>query len=187
MEIGYPALTVAHCMFGIGRILGSLVGWKTRWLLAAAILVAGGVALQGMGNWKEGGQDIVPTSTEIVRNSLQEGWNNGPSASEQVVAKGSFLGGMAIRVGISFIVAMIAASFLKTAFKIGMSFIALVSAVVWYLDYQGYINGWSQYTHLVQEGSSQAMVQIKAVGLLLKDHLPSAGAATIGFALGLKR
>lgn len=173
-------------MLGIGKVIGGLFGVKMRWIVTAGVIVMAGMGWRGIRDYSRPDQGITPAS-QVSSIALNANWQSDPGVGQEMISNGDWWSQKMIQMGISFIVAMVAAAILRTAFKTGVALITVVGAVVWWLDYQGYVHVWSQFNQTVKDGSLQAMTQIQAVGLLLKEHLPSTGASVIGFALGLRR
>jgi len=172
-------------MIGLREIFGVFTGTKQHLLIAAGALVLGGMVWNGGGaGWLTGSKK----SEKAMGDSLRADWTEGSPR------RGAWFGGKAdwgdgaVRLGLSFIAAMIFGSILRVAVRTAISLLLLGGLVIWVLQSRGMVDPfWENYYGSVSESRNWLMTQVGMVGQLLQAHLPSASAALIGFGFGLKR
>lgn len=166
----------------LGEVIAGFSGFKGRMLLTAGLIVLGGMTWNGVsGYYKSGGVPIAD------RPASRGDWANGPTAANRVVWKGDKVSGAVIGVGLSFMIAMIAASVLRAAFKTGISLLLLSAVALWFLDSRGYVSLWDEYLATAREGGNWLTGHVGAILAFLKSNVPSSTAALIGFGFGLRR
>lgn len=166
----------------LGEVIAGFSGFKGRMLLTAGLIVLAGMAWNGAsGFFRSGG---VPIND---RQGTRADWANGPTTVDKVVLKGDKVSGSMIGIGLSFMVAMIAASMLRAAFKTGITLLVLSAIALWFLDSRGYVNLWDEYLATAKEGGNWLTGHVGASLAFLKSNVPSTTAALIGFGFGLRR
>lgn len=171
-------------MAGLGEIIGGFSGFKGRLLLFAGVVVLAGMAWGGVREFARSGEAVTPAKQH---GEARTDWMQGPSFGEGLLWKSDLWSRAAVRIGLSFIVAMLAGSILRAAFKTGLTLIVLAGIAVWFLEYRGYVRLWDEYYQTVQEGSTWLAARTEVIGQFLKAHLPSTGAAMVGFGFGLRK
>lgn len=167
----------------LGEINAGFSGFKGRMLLFAGVLVLGGMTWNGAsGFYKSGGLPIRSGASAGAQD-----WKSGPSALSGVFGKGDKVSGPLIGIGLSFMIAMIAASVLRAAFKTGLSILVIAGVALWFLDSRGYVDWWDGYVATAKAGSGWLTGHFAALREMMLTHLPSATAALIGFGFGLRR
>ncbi len=181
-SVGYAT---ASQMLGVGEILGGFSGFKGRLLLSVGAVVLAGMAWSGGRRIFQEADAAPPPGPSQAE--MDPDWNSPPLWKETVLRRADRWGEGAVGVGASFILAMLAASILRAAFKTGLVLALLGVAIVWILESRGYVSLWQEYTHTVQEGGT--WMAMRAGGLLafLQQHLPSSLAAAVGFGFGLRK
>lgn len=172
-------------MAGIHEILGGFSGAKGRLLFYAAIIVLCGAV------WNVG-RDFLENEnrgfgTRSGPKTAKTGWVENSATKIGLLKKGDRWGDAAVRLGLSFGFAMIAASILRHAFKFGVMILVVAGAVLWLLKTQGVVNLWDNYYGTVKGGGDWLGHHLVAIRDFLAAHLPSAGAALVGFGFGLRR
>ncbi len=166
-------------MIGLGEIIGGFTGTKLRLILVAGSLVLGGLV------WNGGTAVLKP---EALRDSLRANWQDGSPLKDELVRKGNRWGDTAVRLGLSFIAAVIFGSLLRVAVKTAITLVLVGGVVLWVLQSQGVIDPiWNDYYGTVSESKGWLMNQVSVVSQFLQTNLPSASAALIGFGFGLRR
>lgn len=171
-------------MLPLSEIIGGFSGFKGRALLFVGVVVlAGAVWTQGREMQRSGHVFKAPTA------SFGKDWASGGSSRTDgfLLKKGDMLGKAAVTVGLSFMVAMIAGSFLRAAFKTAIGLLVLSGIAIWFLESQGYVSLWDDYFRSLQTGGNWVTTHVDLIGEFLRKHLPSAGAALVGFGFGLRR
>lgn len=172
-------------MMGIREILGGFSGFKGRLLLFAGIVVLSGMAWTG-GRQMAAGR--TPAQWGTPGASHHSGGFSGRSlGGGPILAKADQWSSGAVSLGLTFMLAMVAASVLRAAFKTGVMLLLVAAAAAWFLEYQGYTQVWDRYLESVQSGGSWLNANFGAFGALLQDHLASSGVGAAGFGLGLRR
>ncbi len=168
-----------------GEIIGGFSGFKMRLLLAAGCVVFCGLLWSG---GRKLFQDEKPKPAVAPSSAMAPtNWTAGPSAGERAAEDIDRIGEGAVRFGLSFMIAMVAASILRAALRTGLTLIAVAGLAIWFLEYNGHISLWSDYIDAVQGGGSWLSTRAAAFGELCRQHIPSTGAALVGFGFGLKR
>jgi hypothetical protein len=161
-------------MSGIRTIFSLFTGSKLKLALLAAALILGGVC------WSGGKFDMTRASSDHLSDTFRTGLSE--------AGGGNPYGEMAIRVGVSFLVAMFFASLLRFAVNSAITVLIVGGIAVWFLTSQGYITPvWDDYYLSVSDGKDWMTQHFVVVGSIIRDHLPSTGAAAVGFAAGLRR
>lgn len=172
-------------MIGLREIFGVFTGTKRTLLL-----VAGGLALGGM-MWSGG--DLSPEEKtkklpDAMGDALRADWSTGNPRQDAWFGDRQALADGAVRLGLSFIAAMVFGSILRVAVKTAISLLVIGGFVVWVLQSRGMIDpGWENYYGSMSESRNWLMARVSVAGQILQDHLPSASAALIGFGFGLRR
>jgi len=170
-------------MVDLREMLVGFSGFKGRLLLTAGAIVLFGMA------WS-GGREFLDRElfTKTSGDSMGEAkWSEGSFFRENFILKGEVWGHAAVKIGLSFIVAMVFGSLLRAAFKTAVTLLILTAVALWFLENQGYVQIWDDYYQSVQAGGTWLTTRIGVMGQFLKEHLPSASAALVGFGFGLKR
>ena len=166
-------------MIGLREIIGGFNGTKRLLLLAAGTAVLGGLA------WNGGTVALKP---DALHDSLRSNWTEGSPLKDELVRKANRWGDSVIKLGLSFIAAMIFGSLLRVAVKTAITLAVVGGAILWLLQSRGVIDPiWSDYYGSVSESKGWLMNQVNTAGHFLQTNLPSASAALIGFGFGLKR
>ncbi len=172
-------------MIGIRGIFGLFTGIRGLLLVAAGALALGGVVWNG-GKLSSGSTGL--SAPDAIRDSLRADWSEGTPRPETRLGDRKTLGDGAVRIGLSFIAAVIFGSLLRVAVKTSLSLLFLGGVVVWALQSRGMIElGWEDYYGSVTESRNWILDQVAMAGRFLQAHLPSASAALIGFGFGLRR
>ena len=83
---------------------------------------------------------------------------------------------------------MVVGSLLRVALKTIVTFLVGGAVVLCILQTQGFIEPfWDDYYGTVSEGRHWILNQFSMIGNLLRENLPSTGAALVGFGFGLKK
>jgi uncharacterized membrane protein (Fun14 family) len=172
-------------MIGLGEFFGVFTGMKRFLLLVAGGLALGGVVWNGSG----GSTDAPPAGLpEWMGAGLRTGLSEGLPGPGDLVGGRQGPGDEAIRLGLSFIAAMVFGSLLRVAVKTAISLLVIGGCVLWLMQSRGMIEpGWEDYYGSVVESRTWLAAQVGVVGQVLQAHLPSASAALIGFGFGLRR
>lgn len=168
----------------LSEIIGGFSGFKARMLLFAGVVVLAGSVWTNGREMQRSGQVFRAPSSPTGGN-----WTTGGTSAERdfFLKKGDAWSKGAVSLGISFMAAMIAGSILRAAFKTGLTLLILGGVAVWFLERQGYVTLWDEYFATVREGGDWLTTRAQAVAGFVQAHLPSAGAALVGFGFGLKR
>lgn len=171
-------------MIPYGEVISGFSGFKGRLLLMAGIVVLIAVGWTGGREIQRSGKVFsAPTPGAFSAN-----WSEGSSGVSVSLARlVDKWGYAAIPIGLSFMVAMVAASILRVAFKTGITLLVLCGLAIWFLENQGYVRLWDHYYDTVRQGGTWLTMRVDVFGQFIKAHLPSASAAFIGFGFGLKR
>lgn len=154
------------------------------WLLGlAGVVVLVGLVGKGLSS-RDGSDATVPTGEDAA---MRMNWNASQWLPQPEAAVQGGWEGVAVSLGTSFIVAMVVGSVLRTALRTGLLILFVGGAVVWFLDYRGHVDLWDEYYATARQGGDWISGQYAAVRAFLMEHLPSAGAALVGFGFGLKR
>ncbi len=167
----------------LGEIIGGFSGFKGRLLLTAGVIVLGALSWSGGRKFlHDRGQTATDASWfSPAKLSPESGFGSRLAAS---LDRG---GETIIRIGLSFMAAMVAASVLRAAFKTGVALILLAGLAIWCLDCFGDFSVGGGYLLTGQDAGSLLSPRVTANGEFLRHHLASASAALIGFGFGLKR
>lgn len=83
---------------------------------------------------------------------------------------------------------MVFGSLLRVALKTMVTTLVAGAVILWILQTQGIIEPfWDDYYGTVSESRNWLVSRATMIGTLLKEHLPSAGAALVGFGFGLRK
>ncbi|MCB1203562.1 MAG: hypothetical protein KDN18_04825 [Verrucomicrobiae bacterium] len=171
-------------MIPYAEVIAGFSGFKGRLLLMAGIVVILGMGWTGGREIQRSGKVFGgPSATSVAAN-----WTEGASGvknSAMNLVDG--WGKAAIPVGVSFMVAMLAASILRVAFKTGIALLVISGLAIWFLEHEGYVQVWHRYYETVRHSGTWLSMRADVVGQFLMAHLPSASAAFVGFGFGLKR
>lgn len=172
-------------MIGIREIFGLFVGTKGLLLVVAGALALGGIIWNGGEHSSRSTAGPVP---DAIQDSLRADWSEGRPRRDSWFGDRKALSDGAVRVGLSFIAAMVFGSLLRVAVKTSLSLLVLGAIVIWVLQSRGMITlGWEDYYSSVSESRSWLMERVGVAGRILQAYLPSASAALIGFGFGLRR
>jgi len=172
-------------MPNVVEILGGFTGMKLRLLTVAGAFALAGFALN-VGQWMKGDESISPAAAP-ERSALRSEWSEG-GAVKELQERSRTWGDAATGLGMSFIVAMMAASLLR-AFLKTMATLALGSALaLYYMQSKGMVDPeWVRYFQSAEEFRDWVFSQTESVKAFLQGYVPSMGAALVGFGFGLKR
>lgn len=168
-------------MIEIREMIGGFSGFKGRLLLFAGIVVLAGMAWTGSRQLSDG------------HNAAQPGFSVGLTTpgvgltGEPTLTKADQWGAGAVTMGGTFMAAMLAASFLRVAFKTGVVLLLVAALAAWFLESQGYTQVWDDYLKTMEAGGGWLDSRLGAVSQLVKEHLATTAAGLAGFGLGLKR
>lgn len=171
-------------MPSMGELIGGFSGTKSRLLVFAGLFVVAGLILNA-GKW-------LPSSDSTGRSvnpstSVRSDWTENSRAAVSVVHHSRTWGDVAIRLGLSFMIAMVAASLLRAFLKTMISVLLMAVVVCWFLNYRGIIDPfWEDYYSSLGEAKNWAISQTDTIKTFLKGYVPSVGAALVGFGFGLK-
>ncbi len=181
-KVLYRARFVA-IMLGLREIVGGFGGGKMRLLLAAVGVAGSGMVWNG-GELAPASGMVRPAAT-VDPLRVSDGERGGKSEG---FTGGANLGHTAVSLGISFIVAMVVGSLLRVALKTMVTTLVTGGIILWILQTQGIIEPfWNDYYGTVSESRNWLIARASMVGTLLREHLPSAGAALVGFGFGLRK
>lgn len=168
-------------MLGLREIIGGFGGGKMRLLLAAGAVAGSGVVWNGGELAPDTGMVRPTAAVDPLRTDQGEGGQNiGESAGN--------MGHTAVSLGISFIVAMVVGSLLRVALRTMVTTLVAGGVILWILQTQGIIEPvWDDYYGTVSESRNWLVSRATTLGALLNEHLPSAGAALVGFGFGLRK
>ena len=187
-------------MPGIGTVLGGFSGFKGRLLLFAGILALIGVGLNSISLLEpENGVSPLRENASSMKTELV-----GQTRKLAEYSRSSTWGDAAIRLGLSFGVAMIFASLLKAFFRSMITFVLVAVVVCWFLNSRGLIEPfWTEFDFSAAgarewtegqlgewtEGQLGEWTegQLETVKGFLGGVLPSTGAAAVGFLCGLRK
>jgi uncharacterized membrane protein (Fun14 family) len=172
-------------MIGLREIFSVFTGTKRTLLL-----VAGGLALGGM-MWSGGdlsSEEKTKKLPDAMGDALRADWSSGSPRQNGWFGDRQALSDGAVRLGLSFIAAMVFGSILRVAVRTAISLLVIGGFVLWVLQSRGMIDsGWENYYGSMSESRNWLMARVSVFGQILQDHLPSASAALIGFGFGLRR
>lgn len=175
-------------MAGIGTVLSVFSGWRGKLLMLAGILALAGFGLNSAGVAEpEPEKGARPGISPSLRTDLA-GPQESPRKSLAEAARSSTWGDAAIRIGLSFGVAMIFASLLRAFLKTMLSFAVAAFLVCWFLHYRGWIEPfWEEFEFSLEHAQTWVAGQFETVKGFLGGLLPSTGAAIAGFLFGLRK
>ncbi|MDF1823847.1 MAG: hypothetical protein P1U68_04345 [Verrucomicrobiales bacterium] len=171
-------------MAGTETVVSSFAGLKGGLLFFAGILALAGLALNSADLFSSKEAKESPPNDSP---SMKVDWAD-QKKSPVGYSVGYSWGDIAIRIGLSFGVAMIFASllraFLKTVITVGL----IVGAVCWFLNGRGLIDPfWLKFDLSAREAQDWLFAQTESAKGFLAGVLPSTGAAIAGFLFGLRR
>lgn len=168
-------------MLSLREIIGGFGGGKMRLLLAAGAVAGSGVVWNGGELAPDTGMVRPSAVVDPLRTDQGEGGESfGKSAGN--------MGHTAVNLGISFIVAMVIGSLLRVALRTMVTTLVAGGVILWILQTQGVIEPfWDDYYGSVSESRSWLVSRATMAGTLLKEHLPSTGAALVGLGFGLRK
>ncbi|MDF1659068.1 MAG: hypothetical protein P1U58_15735 [Verrucomicrobiales bacterium] len=171
-------------MSGIETVLGSFSGFKGRLLLFAGILAVFGLGLNSM--YLLDSQDGVKSSNREAPSMRTDFTGRTQNLVEH--SGSTTWGDAAIRLGLSFGIAMIFASLLKAFFRSIISFALIAAAVCWFLNSRGLIDPFWKDIDISGEAIQEWVVaQFDTAKGFVSGVLPSTGAAAVGFLFGLRK
>lgn len=183
----------------LGGLLTGFSSGKQRFLGGSLAVALMGFVWQGEGEQAAIHRDEpareARTQSEPARKSAQNQSSDfrqsDSSAIEQVEAFAKnhpSWGNAAMRFGLSFFVAMMIASLLKTFVKTMIVVLVVVGGALIFMEYRGMIEPfWDQQMGFLVSGKDWMVNQSDSVVGFLKGYLPSTGAASAGFFMGIRR
>lgn len=171
-------------MLGIGTVLSCFTGFRGRLLLFAGCLALLGLGLNSLDLLDpEKGVRVSEKSTHSLSSGLVE-----QSRNLAEFSRSTTWGDAAIRIGLSFGLAMIFASLLRAFLKTMITFLLFAVGVSWFLHYQGLIEPfWKDFDFSVDDTRRWVAGQFETVKEFVGGVLPSTGAAIVGFIFGLRK
>ncbi|PAW64544.1 MAG: hypothetical protein B9S36_02275 [Verrucomicrobiia bacterium Tous-C2TDCM] len=168
----------------IAELVGFLSGFKGRLLLFAGLaLLAGSLWSNGLRISPSG--EVFDSTVSLMESTLKRAGES--EALDFYPRKVDAWGASVVPLGLSFLAAMIAGSILRSTIKVGVTLLLLCGVAVALLESQGYGSFWDEYFQSVEQGGGWLVSRAEVLGKVLQDHLPSLGAALIGFGFGLRR
>ncbi len=154
-------------------------------MVGAGVVMLAGCLWKG-GHWIKNYKVIGGSMNPVA---MTESGQPMPSlSSANWVDKADIWGDGAIKVGVSFIAAIVAGCLLRSFFKGMLSLIVIIGATLFFLHYRGSIDPfWSDYLSQGSEVKGWFAVEGMSVWTFVRDVVPSTGAALIGFGFGIKR
>jgi len=166
------------------EIFGFLSGSKGRLLLFSGLaLLVGAFWSNGLSMSPSG--EVFESTVSLMESSLKRAGE--AEGRDSHAGRVDGLGVKVVPLGLSFLAAMIAGSILRSTIKVGVTLLLLCGVAVALLENQGYGSFWDEYFESVEQGGGWFVSRAEVLGKLLQDHLPSVGAALIGFGFGLRR
>lgn len=179
-----PGKRYDMAMTRFGEVLGGFSGKKGRWLLLAAIVAGFGFVLNTVDFSIPSKGPVAGKKEEVVSSD----WRENSRTKVTIEQNTRTWGDAAMRLGLSFGIAMIAGSLLRACLKTTLTLFAITGVVLFVLYQQGMIEPfWRDYTRAAEEAKDWALLQKDAVSRFLKGYVPSTGAALIGFGFGLRK
>ncbi|MEX2581299.1 MAG: hypothetical protein WD342_19740 [Verrucomicrobiales bacterium] len=157
---------------------------KLRLIFFAGLFVVGGLV------WNAGRDLAEPDKGESLSSgpSPRSDWTQGSKSYDEVVTRADSWGDASVRLGLSFIGAMIAGSFARAFFKTAISIAVVAAGTLWFLEHRGVIDPfWKEYYGSLGETKDWVVAQTDSARAFLKGYIPSAGAALVGFGFGLRK
>ncbi len=186
--------------FGIfSGIFRFFTGGKLRLLGGSLALAVLGFFLQGGGDQAalpgDNRADGITTLSDYARDSLenQKGWQGSSGSSiqrkiEEIGRKHPTWGNAAMRLGMSFFIAMVIASLLKAFVKTMVIVLVIVGGSLFFMEQRGMIEPfWDHQMGFLIAAKDWMIAQTDSVVGFLKGYLPSSGAAATGFFVGLRK
>lgn len=163
-----------------GETIGGFYGRKQKLLLFAAVLVAFGLLASVFVEPHSGtGNDPRQASTQ---------WQGKSQSKLAIEESAATYGDAAMRFGASFGIAMVLASLLRAFLKTMATIIAVTAVVIFVFYSQGWVDPfWEEWIPRAGHAREWAIEQTRSIGAFVKGHVPSMGAALVGFGCGLKR
>lgn len=169
-------------MAGIGAVLSCFSGFRGKLLFLAGVLALAGVGLNSLDHL-EPEKGVRSSGDSAISSGLAKHTRNLAEYSRSAT-----WGDAAIRIGLSFGLAMIFASLLRAFFKTMVTFVVISVLVCWFLNYQGLIEPfWEDFRFSMNDAKQWAAEQFQTVKGFVGGILPSTGAALTGFVFGLKK
>lgn len=161
--------------------VGGFSGFKMRLLMIALLITAGGMFWQIGRHVSEGkGAHFSLTPSG--------GWQIGSARKTAALTKADRWGGAMVRIGITFIGAMVLGGLTRAYFKTMIMLIVTSIVVMAFLHYKGLLEPfWESYLGSVGDGEQWLFNQTKSITHFLQGAFIPAALAVGGFALGLKR
>ena len=183
-------------MIGVGlvkKILGLFAGKKLVLLVAAALITVGGFAFKGEGGSGKGldyrakvSEEPIMTDAEWGRPRDKEELRGFQELTHRIRSRS--WGSTIMKLGLSFGVAMILGSLVKAFVRTMVTLIVVVGGALWFLQHKGLIEPfWQDYSEVADSTRIWGIAQFESMKTLMKGALPSAAAAMMGFALGLRK
>lgn len=172
-------------MAGFSEVLGGFSGAKAKWLMIAAVVTVAGYALKST-DWLSTSRSHSSSANE--GRVVSSDWRENSKKRIAVEEKGRSWGDAAVRLGMSFGVAMIAGSLLRVFLRTMVTLFVITGVGLFLLYHYGMIEPfWQDYSEAAGEARNWAAAQKDSVQQFLKGYVPSAGAALIGFGFGLRK
>lgn len=182
-------------MIPLSGILSGFSGGQWRLLGGSLALALLGLFWQVVDHQKTGTTREIITESDYARESHQSRavrpWTSDKPAqkrAENPPARVPSWGNAAMRLGICLFVGMMLASLLKMFIKTMVMFLLLVGGALLFMEHRGLIEPfWDHDIGFLISAKDWLAGQTETVTAFLKGYLPSTGAATTGFFLGLRR
>jgi uncharacterized membrane protein (Fun14 family) len=172
-------------MPSLGEVVFGFSGTKIRMLVFAGVFVVVGLLINA-GKWMHSppsGPGVSPAES-----ALRSDWTRNSKTYATAVHKSESWGDAAMRLGLSFIAALIVASLLRAFLKSMITFAIIAGGVLWFLGHRGIIDPfWEDYDVSFGQAKRWIVAQTNSIKALLKGYLPSAGAAVAGFIFGIRK
>lgn len=174
---------LAFYMSGLATVFSSFAGLKGRLLLFAGILALAGLAVNSADLFSS--EKKKPSSQNAP--SMKVDWANNEGGLSRY-SKSNSWGDGALRIGLSFGIAMIFAALLRAFLKSMITFALIAAAVCWFLNEKGMIDPfWLNFDFSAIQIQDWLVAQFESAKGFIAGVLPSTGAAIAGFLLGLRR
>ena len=172
-------------MASLGEIIGGFSGGKSRLLLYSGVVVVIGMLLNA-GEWLKPSDAINDRPAEV---STRSNWIEGGVVNKaDIKERADRWGDAAIRLGLSFMIAMILASLLRAFFKTMLTLAVVVVGVVWFMHSRGMVEPfWDPWLASLEDLKNWGMSNTNTIKEFFQGYVPSVAAALVGFGFGLRR
>ena len=170
-------------MSAVIESVGGFSGFKMRLLMIGLLIVASGMF------WEIGRRNIG--SHEARASAVAQAsrdWTRGSAKKTAAIHKADTWGKAMVRLGLSFVVAMLIGGLLRAYFKTMVSLFVIAFTVAAVMHYQGFIEPfWEPYLESMGNGKQWLASQTKSGVAFLRGVFPNFAVAVIGLGMGLKR